>query len=923
MSKAYTRSFAGGEVSPQLFGRLDLAKFQTGLAKCLNFMVTPQGPINNRPGFAYVNKCKLSTRAVLIPFSYNSEQTFAIEAGVGYMRFHTQGGTLLQPARHITAISQANPGVFFSVLHGYPNGAWVYLSNVGGMTELNGRWGIVANRTLSTFTLTDLFGTPIDTTGMSAYTSGGTAASVYEILTPYAEAHLNDLHYVQSADVLTITHPSYQPRELRRLAATNWTLETVQFLPTINTPGVPIATGGGPGGGTVSSHTYVATAIASGTREESLASGSITVLRDLTVAGNYVQLRPAVTAGAVRYNFFKLKNGVYGYIGQTEGGVFRDENIEPDTSQTPPLAANPFEIGAISSVTVTNGGTLYGSVPQTGGVINSVTLTAGGAGYVTPVAAAAGGGSGATFNVTETAGVVDGITITTGGTLYVSPTIAITDSGGPGAGAGATATATAIVDHIVTLTVNDVSGTGAVVEPVVVGGVITGVRVVSAGSGYTAPTITVTDAAGGSGAAFTVAITGAEVNPRAVSYFEQRRAFAGSTAHPQTTWMTRSGTERNMSYSIPTQDDDAITARIVAREANTIRHLVPLGDLLALTSGGVWRITAASSDVLTPSSFSAKPQSYVGASNAQPVVTSDSVLYVADRGAHVQEVGYKWETQRYRADDISVLAPHLFDYKSVLQLTYAKAPVQTLWAVRSDGVLLGLTHMPEHDVRAWHKHETQGAFESIAAIAEGSEDGVYAVIARTVRGQTVRYIERLHTRQFDALADAFFVDSGLSYSGAGATSITGLHHLEGLEVSILADGGVEPRQTVTNGAITLEAEASTVHVGLPYNADAQTMPLALEAAAAVGQGVVKNVNEVTLRLHQSSGIKVGPTFDKLTEYPQRLVTDDYGVAPGMVTGTAAVKLSPKWQEDGAVCIRQSDPLPLTILSLTLDVTSGG
>jgi hypothetical protein len=1002
MSKSYTRSFAGGEISPKLLGRLDLAKFQTGLQRCVNFRVTPQGPVENRPGFEYVLKTKESTAAALIPFTYNSDQSFAIEAGAGYMRFHTQGATLLETAKTITGITQANPGVVTSAAHGIAEGKWVYLAGVVGMTQLNGRWAVATNVAANTFSLYDLFGNPINTSAMGAYVTGGTASAVYEIDTPYAAAHLFDIHYVQSADVLTLVHPSYKTRELRRLAATSWELSEVSFAPTIGTPEAPTLSTGGPGGGTGTAYFYATTAVARDTLEESLVSDAVGTILDLSVAGNYIGIQPAAVLGAVRYNVYKRENGIFGYIGQTDGSLFQDDNITPDMSKTPPLLADPFATGAISSIPVTAGGSLYNTVPLTGGAITTVTVTAAGTNYTSaPTATAAGGsgsgatftvalgggiitgvgmttggsgytspptvtvtgsggtGSGATFTAVLTGDAVTGITVNTAGSLYVAPTLSITGGGGTGAtatagaspcgpasvtitnggtlyeaptisfsggggsGATATATASAIASHVLSWTLNDAQGTGGEVQLVEQGGAITGVQVLAPGSGYVAPTITITDGVGGSGATFgTAVLTGEDVNPSAVSYFEQRRVFGGTTGKPQTVWLTRSGTESNMTYSIPTQDDDAITARLVSRRANHVRHLLPLGDLLALTSDGVSRIEPADGGALTPSSFKQRQQGYAGASNVQPAVSSQSVLYVSGRGAHIREVTYRWETQAYQSDDISVMAPHLFDYESVVQLAYAEAPVQTLWAVRGDGVLLGLTHVPEHEVKAWHQHNTQGTFESVCSIPEGDEDGVYVVVARTVGGNTVRYIERLHSRQFSQVRDAFFVDSGLSYSGAATTTVGGLHHLEGLQVSILADGGVSPPQTVEDGSITLDAGASVVQVGLSYTADFQTMPLSLEMAG-FGQGATKNVTQVHLRLHQAGGTKTGPSFDKLTEYAQRTMADDYGTPPELVTGMISVRTSPSWQQDGSICVRQSDPLPITIESITLETASGG
>ena len=677
--KTLTRSFAGGELTEQLFGRLDLGKFQTGLAQCLNFIVTPQGPIVNRPGFQFVRATKGNGVARLISFTYSDDQTLVIEIGVGYFRFHTDGATVL---------------------------------------------------------------------------SGGVP---YEVPHTYTAGELFDIHYVQSGDILTLTHPAHAPAELRRLAATNWTLGNISFVPTVGTPAAPTAQAFGPGGGTPVDHYYVSTAIGAG-GEESLPSPADSANQDLTVSGNYINVAPAAVSGAVRHNVYKRQGGLYGYIGQVETGGFTldDYNITPDMSITPPIANTPF--------------------------------------------------------------------------------------------------------------------------------------------------------------------SGAGEYPGAVGYYEQRRSFGGSTNKGQTLWATRSGTESNMGYSIPSQDDDSITARAAARKGDKIRHLVPFNDLIALTASSVWKISSADGGALTPASISIKPHAYVGASNVQPVTTNRSILYAQARGGRVRELGYEWKSQSYDSVDVSIMAPHLFDYLTIVDMAYAETPHQILWAVRSDGVLLGMTYSPEHEVKAWHQHTTDGTFESVAVVAEGDEDALYAVVYRS--GQ--RNIERMHSRNFAALEDCFFVDSGLTYDGAAATVISGLSHLAGRTVAILADGGVEPQQTVTaGGTITLEAAASKVHVGLPYNCDVQGMPLTTEGVQAFGQGTNKNVNKAWLSVYRSSSIKVGPSFTKLRPYAQRTVAVDWGVPPPLVTDVVPVALDPSWGQGGQWCLRQSDPLPLTLRSITLEFATGG
>lgn len=675
------RSFAGGEVSPEMFGRNDDAKYQAGLARCRNFIVKPQGPAENRPGFAFVREVKDSTKKVrLIPFTYSTTQTMVIEMGAGYFRFHTQGATLM---------------------------------------------------------------------------SGG---SPYEIANPYAEADLFDVHFVQSADVLTLVHPNYAPRELRRLGATNWQLSTLSFAAPIAAPAAPTLVAAGH---TAVKYTYyyVVTAVDSEGVSESAASAASSVGGNLFETGATVTISWAAVTGASRYNVYKLQGGLYGYIGQTTGLSIVDDNISPDLGKTPPL---------------------YDSV----------------------------------FN-----------------------------------GAG---------DY-----------------------------------------------------------------PGAVSYFEQRRCFAGTTNKPQNIWMTKSGTESNMSYSLPIRDDDRIAFRVAAREANTIRHIVPLTQLLLLTSSAEWRVTSVNSDAITPSTISVRPQSYVGSSNVQPVIINNTLIYGAARGGHVRELAYNWQANGFITGDLSLRAPHLFDTFDIVDIAYAKAPHPVVWFVSTSGRLLGLTYVPEQQVGAWHWHDTDGVFESCTVVVEGGEDALYCVIRRTINGNSVRYVERMASRQFSDQADAFFVDCGATYSGVPADVISGLGHLEGKTVSILADGAVHPQRVVTGGSITLDIEASTVQIGLPIEADLQTLPLAVQLQdGSFGQGRFKNVNKVWLRVYRSSGIFVGPSTSELTEAKQR-TTEPYGSPPALKSDEIEITLTPTWGASGQVFVRQADPLPLTVVSMTAEVALGG
>jgi hypothetical protein len=266
----------------------------------------------------------------------------------------------------------------------------------------------------------------------------------------------------------------------------------------------------------------------------------------------------------------------------------------------------------------------------------------------------------------------------------------------------------------------------------------------------------------------------------------------------------------------------------------------------------------------------------------------------------------------------------LFDNLTIIDQAYAKSPRPIIWFVSSSGDLLGLTYIPEEQLGAWHHHDTLGTFESVACVAEGSEDVLYAVINRTINGSTVRYVERMASRIVDPNDSStwFFVDAGVTQTfGSPVTNISGLTWLEGATVAVLADGGEQSQKVVTGGAITLDHAASVITIGLPITADLQTLPAILQLDA-FGQGRMKNINKAWLKVFQSSGIFVGPDANNLTEIKQR-TTEPWGSPPSLQSAELLVLTTPQWQENGQSFIRQQRPLPLSVVGLTMEVAIGG
>ena len=815
-TKLLLRSFAGGEITPELAGRLDLVKYQTGLALARNFITLPHGPAVRRPGFQFIRAAGNSAQAVrLIPFTFSADQTAVLEFGHLYIRFHIEGATLLSPTP----------------------AAWLTTTayTVGALVAQGG-----SKYYCTTAHTSGTFATDLAAGKWYLLPAGGE----YQIPAPFTGADLFDLHYTQSADVITIAHPSYATRELKRLGATTWTLTTLSFAAPTNAPTTLAVTATVAENKNLTTQKYVATTVGSDGVTESLPSTPKAVSNNLTLAGNYNTVTWAAVGGNTRYNVYKLRGGVYGYIGQAR----------PNTGAT---------TKTISTI----------DRPGAGDKTVTVTTTA------------AHGFSNEDLVLIEATGVASlngaWVITVTGATTFTYESV--TDSTDNAATGTASIPALSIIDDNV---LPDTSATPP--EDII------------------------------------ALNSGANDYPAATTYHEQRRWFAGTNDKPQVLWATRTGTESNLTSSIPSREADAMELRIASSQYNKIRHLVALSDLIAFTAGGEFRIYSDGAPAITPTSVTIKPQGYAGASNVQPVVTTGSILYVQAQGSRIRELSYSWEANSYRTVDASIMAPHRFNGFSVRDMSYSRAPDSIAWAVRNDGVLLGMTYVPDQQVYGWHAHDTSdGLFESACVVPEDNEDVLYVVVRRTIGANQLRYVERLRTRFFTEQDQAFFVDSGLTYDGTPVTTLSGLAHLEGKVVNILTDGAVHPQRTVTAGAVTLDYAASVVHIGLPMTSDLRTLPLAMEGAAAAGQGTVKNVNKVHLRVSQSSVIKAGPTFDRLREYPARAVTDPYGSPPALRDGELTLSIDPSWNQDAAICVRQDLPLPLTVLSMTLEIQSGG
>lgn len=733
-------SFVAGEISPRLEGRVDLDKYRSGAAELLNMVVHPHGGASRRPGTEYIGEIKSSSvKGRLIPFEFKTSDTYILEFGDQTMRVVRNGEYVLDAAKNITAITQANPGVVTSAGHGLSNGDEIFISSVGGMTELNTRNYRLANVTTNTFTLTDLFGAAIDTTNFTAYTSGGTAEEIFNIATPYPEAVLADLRFVQSADTMFIVHPSHEPRKLTRTDHTAWTFSTITFI----------------------------------------------------------------------------------------DGPYLDVNTTTTTLN--PSADTGTGVALVASTNL--------------------------------------------FAATDV------------GRLVSLP--------------GGNATITAFTDaQNVTVTINDT---------------------------LSATTATTNWALG--------AFSNTTGFPSVVTFFEQRLIFGATTNEPQSLFMSKSGDFEN--FTAGTADDSAIIFQIASNRVNSIRYLAATRVLTIGTSGGEYVLSTTNDGPITPTNAQIRKYSNYGTANVEPVQVADVTLFLQRAKRKFREFKYAGEINAsgYAAADMSILSEHI-TLGGITDVAYQQEPDSIVWLIRADGQLLGMTYRREEEVVAWHQHKIGGTYtgthgslasatydygmvESIAVLpTEVSEDELYMIVKRTIGGVTKRYLERMKPFDFGTDATtAFFVDSGLSYSGSSTTSLTGLYHLAGQTVSILNNGASHPDATVTAGGVTVSPATTKAAVGLNYTSRLKTLRLEAGSSDGTSQGKIKRIHEITLRLHKTLGVEVGSDVTDVDRIPFRDSSMAMGSAVSLFTGDKEIEFRGGFEEDDQIVIQQTQPLPLTVLAI--------
>ena len=808
----FIKSFNGGELSPRMGGRVDLAKFHDGCRNLENAICTVQGPTYRRGAFRFVKEVKNSAKATrVVPFEVGTSAAYILEMGDLYFRF------------------------FYS----------------------NAR---------------------ID--------SGGAPV---EVVTPFLEADLFDVHRAQSADVLYLAHASYAQRKLSRLLAdgTSWSFKQVNFLPPPT-----FEDDSDYSGGTI----LIALSAITGTGVKVVSSAAVFLDADKDRLLKYLDGLASFTA----------------YVGTSEMTAEVLDDFPAALIDTTPTETLTTDGGA--DKTIINFSAAHGitaaqatagiwlrltSGPQTGEMRQVASVTD----ADTVVLAAQ-------WSVDQAAQTFSKHYAIAAGSWKIggSPVATLTPSVATPVGAIATLTLSLPAPG---WRATDVSlgkyvkvGGGIVKLTTYTSTSVVSGRIVKALSAATA-------VAGGAWTAEVPSWSAMHGYPSAVCLYEQRIVFGGTARQPATIWGSASGDYENFAAGLNAGDswEHALTGLGV----NAVRWLLPSKVLMGGTAAAEFTIRGDGDAALTPTNPRPLPETGHGSAPVMPVKIGPFVLFVQAHRRKIREITYDFQKDTFVAPDLTRFAEHITEGGGIVDMAYQQEPDSILWCVRADGVLLGLTYNREEEVYGWHRHVTDGLFESIAVIPDpvNHRDQLWAVVNRTIGGVTKRYIEYLDP-------DVVAADSFVRYQGAAATVITGLSHLEGEEVDVVADGFVVTGHVVDGGQITLARAASDVTVGLHYETTVEPEPPEyVDDRGRHNIYVQKQWAEVILRLYETglSGVTVNGK-----ELPARSGSDPLGTATALFTGDAQTPLLGTTRA-GVLTIKQTLPLPFTLLAIagTLDV----
>lgn len=962
-------NFTAGEISPRLLGRSDLNRFQNGLDEASNVILYPHGMVARRPGTKYVATTKTSSSARLIPFKYNDDQAYAVEFGDQYLRFYRDGGQVTDVLSPNADNQVTNASWSVGVATYTTSGT--HTLDVGDVVTVSGITptgynvtGEVQSTTSNTFTL-------LVETNPGTYSAGpGIVVEPYEIVSPWPEAILDELTYVQSADLLYVFHPDYAPRQIARTDADTFTVSTFEIA---NGPFEPYSQSAKLYASAIAHNSYnVDSLYKIGTGATSDWAGDepgehmvLTVLDD-TLTWDH--------------------DGGDGTTGSDIGRLVKWKATTTD----------PFYVGLIYqtiSSTVAYVLVLHKGQPLTTGMDVFPEENDAAEWYL-------GDFYGSFSDTTHTTAVI-------GSASYTGTTLKVVCERKHCVNVGETITLLNLDSE------NPVDGSYTVTGVTDNG---TGLQFTTGNPGQ------ITQNTGIIQLTNFLTNTGQEGDPEDMNqpatgaFYQQRMWLGGTTQNPNRIYASVTGDFPNFQEAsleddegYNTVDTDALNITIDDDQVNEIRWIRSAArGLLVGTNGAEYSITGTrTSEVITPSNVQAQRQSQYGsAAGIRPELIGRSLLFAHRSATRLIELSYSFEADQQTGQDVSIVSEHLLKAK-IKAMAFAEVPVQTMWIVLEDGSLVTFVFEKDQDVLGWTKCSFGGSglAESVVALPESDEDSIWFVVNRN----GTRTIEVMQP-PFDTdteQVDAWYVDNGLAFDqtntdgaktltftatayttgstgtlvasghtpfagtsadlgeryrlfdGTGAwfdliidaadtatsctakvltsgyptalqatatsnwanltDTYTGLEHLAGQTVSVFADGGTHEDVVVdSDGQIVLNNLAHKGVAGLGYTSTIKSLPIRVLQYFTETRGKVKALYATELRLWKSLGGEID-FGDRVVDIEYRDNEAALGKAPDLFTGITEMAPSSAYDSEARVNIVNSEPVPFNLLSMVYEL----
>jgi len=897
-----------GELSPLLDGRVDKEFYQSGGKVYENLIPLVQGPVIQRSGTGYVKEVKTSAnRTAQIPFQFNVEQAYVLEFGDLYMRVLKDHAIVLNTGTTITGISQAATAVVtYAGSDIFSNGDKVFVEAVVGMTEMNNREITVANLNAGSNTFE---AQGINSTGYTAYSSGGTVAEIYEIATPYAQADLFDddgtlrIKFAQTGDVMYLVHPSYAPRKLTRTGHAAWTLSTAAF-----TKG-PFSAPNGDDTIRVlcTATTYqpgdAVTVTANSAIFESGHAGMLFFMEEIYF--DQLAVSPWQSGAPL---------GAIGDQRSYDGNVYerRETGSANSTGSTPPTHTDgdawdgPNVAGTggehqkwrylHSRWAIVQLNTFTDSKNMTGTIVTYLCNGLDSASQTVTGAASSGG----LIRLTIT-----GHNYAEGDYVKVAGVAGTTEANGDWK---AINVATNTIDLAGSTFTNVFSGNGTVKRYATWKWAL---GAFSAARGY----------------------------PAVVAFHDERLMLGATTEEPDTFWLSESGSYDSFALRDANQivATNAIRGVLANGQVNKMEWALSMDDGLMMgTASAEYLLRAATdSEPLGPGNFRAPVVSGHGSRGVQPVRVGKSAFFIQRAGRKIRDLGYAPDPAQKIGTDMTVRAEHLFQRSPVIAMGWVQEPDALLWCVHANGLLRAFTFQHEQTVYAWGRHILGGysdsgntlppVVESVVSIPapDGTQNELWLIVKRYIDGGTKRFHEYVRPRwtpttddQATALEDAVMSDSGLTYDSTATSTVSGLWHLRGQTVAVLADGKIHPNVVVdTGGKVTLNYEASVIQIGLPVRSRFKSMRLETLTQSGTAQGKRKVVNKVSVRCIDATGFKYGRDFTTMKRKEFALQSQPLGTAIPLFNGDKTVDWPGEWGPDAFLCLENDKPVPFGVAAI--------